>query len=182
MLRRLAAAAAAAATRGAGTHRRAAAAGAGAVATVAVWAAGTPAAAAAAAAGGGSGEAAYGTYVPPKVARRVAAAAEAASTSGADLALPKPSVLFVLGGPGAGKGTQCARLVSDFGYVHLSAGDLLREERDSGSPDGEMIERLMKEGSIVPVRMWSGAARWVGLDYNQLKAPHPPPPRTRRWR
>lgn len=37
-------------------------------------------------------------------------------------------VVFVLGGPGAGKSTQCRKLVEKFGYVHLSAGDLLREE------------------------------------------------------
>ena len=36
-------------------------------------------------------------------------------------------VTFCLGGPGAGKGTQCEFLVRDFGYVHLSAGDVLRE-------------------------------------------------------
>ena len=41
----------------------------------------------------------------------------------------KPNVIFVLGGPGAGKGTQCSRIVENFGHVHLSAGDLLREER-----------------------------------------------------
>ena len=41
----------------------------------------------------------------------------------------KPNVIFVLGGPGAGKGTQCCRIVENFGHVHLSAGDLLREER-----------------------------------------------------
>ena len=45
----------------------------------------------------------------------------------------KPEVVFVLGGPGSGKGTQCAKLVEDHGFVHLSAGDLLRAERDSGS-------------------------------------------------
>ena len=33
----------------------------------------------------------------------------------------KPKVVFVLGGPGAGKGTQCANIVRDFGWVHLSA-------------------------------------------------------------
>ena len=33
----------------------------------------------------------------------------------------KPLVIFVLGGPGAGKGTMCARLVKDFGFEHLSA-------------------------------------------------------------
>lgn len=30
------------------------------------------------------------------------------------------TVVFVLGGPGAGKGTQCERLVNDYGFVHLS--------------------------------------------------------------
>jgi hypothetical protein len=35
---------------------------------------------------------------------------------------------------------------------HLSAGDLLREARKSGSPQGQMIEQFMKEGKIVPVR------------------------------
>ena len=39
--------------------------------------------------------------------------------------LPKPKVFFVLGGPGAGKSTQCAKLVEDYNFVHLSAGDLL---------------------------------------------------------
>lgn len=68
-----------------------------------------------------------------------------------EVTLPKPSVFFVLGGPGAGKGTVCARLVKEYGFVHLSAGDLLREERDSGSKDGEMIENYIREGKIVPV-------------------------------
>ena len=47
----------------------------------------------------------------------------------------KPCVVFVLGGPGAGKGTQCARIVEKFGYTHISAGDCLRAERASGSAD-----------------------------------------------
>lgn len=65
----------------------------------------------------------------------------------------RPKVVFVLGGPGAGKGTQCERLADEFGFVHLSAGDLLRAERDSGSPDGEMIESYIREGKIVPVEV-----------------------------
>ncbi len=36
----------------------------------------------------------------------------------------KFNVVFVLGGPGSGKGTNCSRIVEDFGYVHLSAGIL----------------------------------------------------------
>ncbi len=44
-----------------------------------------------------------------------------------------PTVVFVLGGPGAGKGTQCAKIVEHYGWSHLSAGDLLRAERATGS-------------------------------------------------
>lgn len=66
----------------------------------------------------------------------------------------KPKVVFVLGGPGAGKGTQCQKIVQNFGYVHLSAGDLLREERNrTGSEYGEMIETYIREGKIVPVEV-----------------------------
>jgi UMP-CMP kinase len=61
-----------------------------------------------------------------------------------------PKVIFVLGGPGSGKGTNCSRIVADFGYQHLSAGDLLRAERASGSELGEMIEGLISQGKIVP--------------------------------
>ena len=53
----------------------------------------------------------------------------------------KHVVVFVLGGPGAGKGTQCASIVRKYGWVHLSAGDLLRAERESGSENAEMINR-----------------------------------------
>lgn len=65
-----------------------------------------------------------------------------------------PKVVFVLGGPGAGKGTQCQRIVQNHGYVHLSAGDLLREERNRpGSQYGELIEKYIQEGQIVPVEI-----------------------------
>lgn len=68
-------------------------------------------------------------------------------TSAPDQAL----VLFVLGGPGAGKGTQCSNLVRDYNFTHLSAGDLLRAEQDRpGSDFGEMIKTYIKEGQIVP--------------------------------
>lgn len=62
-----------------------------------------------------------------------------------------PQVIFVLGGPGAGKGTQCTKLVEHFGFVHLSAGDCLRTARDSGSADGQLINEYIREGRIVPV-------------------------------
>jgi UMP-CMP kinase len=59
--------------------------------------------------------------------------------SGSKVSSSKPRVVFVLGGPGAGKGTQCAKIVEEFGWCHLSAGDLLREERKSGSADADLI-------------------------------------------
>lgn len=64
----------------------------------------------------------------------------------------KPKVIFVLGGPGAGKGTHCAQLVEVYGFKHLSAGDLLREERGKpGSEFGDLIEHHITNGTIVPV-------------------------------
>lgn len=61
------------------------------------------------------------------------------------------NVVFVLGGPGAGKGTQCAYLVRDYEFKHLSAGDLLREEQERpGSQFGDMIKEYLREGKIVP--------------------------------
>merc|ERR1712154_741 len=77
----------------------------------------------------------------------------------------KPNVVFVLGGPGAGKGTQCANLVKDFGVVHLSAGDLLRAERNSGSDDAELINNYIKEGKIVPVEITVSLIKRAMLKY-----------------
>lgn len=62
----------------------------------------------------------------------------------------KMRVVFVLGGPGSGKGTQCEKIVDTYGFTHLSAGDLLRAEINSGSKDGTMIHNTIKEGKIVP--------------------------------
>ena len=42
--------------------------------------------------------------------------------------LGTPKITFVLGGPASGKGTQCAKLVEEFGCTHISTGDLFRAE------------------------------------------------------
>jgi len=66
----------------------------------------------------------------------------------------KVVVVYILGGPGAGKGTQSANLVRDYGFVHLSAGDLLREEQnDEGSKYGQLIKDYIKDGLIVPMEI-----------------------------
>ncbi|KAJ3221237.1 hypothetical protein HK099_003668 [Clydaea vesicula] len=61
------------------------------------------------------------------------------------------NIIFVLGGPGSGKGTQCERLANEFNYTHISCGDLLRAEVATGSVRAEMLQALMKEGQIVPI-------------------------------
>lgn len=66
------------------------------------------------------------------------------------------SIVFVLGGPGSGKGTQCSKLVEEFGVVHLSAGDLLRAHMKSGTPDGNMVAEMIKDGEIVPSHVTNG--------------------------
>ena len=42
--------------------------------------------------------------------------------------LGNPKITFVLGGPASGKGTQCEKLIEEFGYTHISTGDLMRME------------------------------------------------------
>lgn len=64
--------------------------------------------------------------------------------------MTQPTVFFILGGPGSGKGTNCQRLVEDFGFSHLSAGDLLREEGKKDTPLGLKITEILKAGQIVP--------------------------------
>lgn len=65
----------------------------------------------------------------------------------------EPKVVFVLGGPGSGKGTQCAKIVSEFGLSHVSVGDLLRAEVAKNTSVGSSISELMREGKIVPLNL-----------------------------
>jgi len=66
----------------------------------------------------------------------------------------KVTVIFVLGGPGAGKGTQCSLLVEKYNFSHLSAGDLLRAEQDRPNSEyGDLIRTCIREGMIVPMEV-----------------------------
>lgn len=58
--------------------------------------------------------------------------------------------LILLGPPGAGKGTQCKRIIEKFNIVHLSSGDILRAERTNGSDLGKKAQSYMDSGALVP--------------------------------
>lgn len=57
--------------------------------------------------------------------------------------------LILFGAPGAGKGTQAARLQERYGLAHFSTGDMLRAEAAAGTPLGRSIQRLINEGAFV---------------------------------
>lgn len=63
---------------------------------------------------------------------------------------PEPNVVFVLGGPGAGKGTMCELAESQLGWTHLSTGELCRAAQQEGGPHAVTIEEFLTAGQLVP--------------------------------
>lgn len=61
--------------------------------------------------------------------------------------------LVLLGGPGAGKGTQAEKIGDYFGTSHISTGDILREEVAEGTELGKKAKEYMDRGDLVPDRL-----------------------------
>jgi len=68
-------------------------------------------------------------------------------------AIGNPKITFVLGGPASGKGTQCEKMVEEFGYTHISTGDLMRVEMQKGTKEGERIKKIVADGGLVPFEL-----------------------------
>lgn len=58
--------------------------------------------------------------------------------------------IILFGPPGSGKGTQAANLVKQYGLIHISTGDLLREEIGNNTPLGLEAKKFMDKGQLVP--------------------------------
>jgi adenylate kinase len=58
--------------------------------------------------------------------------------------------LVLFGPPGSGKGTQSDKIVDKFGLIHLSTGNLLRQEISEKTPLGEAARSFMDKGQLVP--------------------------------
>jgi len=67
-----------------------------------------------------------------------------------DLKAGKKPILWIVGGPGSGKGTQCTRLSEKYNLAHISTGDLLRDEVKSQSELGKKLNDMMMTGQLVP--------------------------------
>ena len=58
--------------------------------------------------------------------------------------------LILFGPPGAGKGTQSAKLIEKYSLTHISTGDLFRKHLKEGTPLGKMAKEYMNKGNLVP--------------------------------
>lgn len=58
--------------------------------------------------------------------------------------------IILFGAPGTGKGTQSQNIIQKYHLIHLSTGDILREEIKNGSSIGLLAKKYIDEGLLVP--------------------------------
>jgi adenylate kinase len=58
--------------------------------------------------------------------------------------------LILFGPPGAGKGTQSAKIIEKYSLTHISTGDLFRKHLKEGTPLGKLAQEYMNKGNLVP--------------------------------
>ncbi len=58
--------------------------------------------------------------------------------------------IVLFGPPGAGKGTQSAKLIDKYQLIHISTGDLFRKHLKEGTPLGKLAQEYMSKGNLVP--------------------------------
>lgn len=67
--------------------------------------------------------------------------------------------IVLLGAPGAGKGTQAAKLVEKYGFAHISTGDILRAAVKNQTPLGIEAKKYMDAGDLVPDELVIGLVK-----------------------
>ena len=67
--------------------------------------------------------------------------------------------LILFGPPGSGKGTQAGYLVEEHGFLHISTGDMFRDELSRNTPLGQQARAYMDRGNLVPDEVTIGMLR-----------------------
>ena len=62
--------------------------------------------------------------------------------------------IVLFGPPGAGKGTQAAKLIEKYGFHHISTGEVIREEIRQESPLGRSMKSYIDKGHLAPDSLW----------------------------
>ena len=90
---------------------------------------------------------------------------EHGADSKSSIALMSELNLILLGPPGAGKGTQAARLTEDFHLPYIATGDMLRAAVKEGTPLGKQAKEFMDRGDLVPDEVI------IGMILNCMESP-----------
>ncbi|WP_368486249.1 adenylate kinase [Spiroplasma sp. DGKH1] len=58
--------------------------------------------------------------------------------------------IILLGAPGSGKGTQSEKIIAQFGYNHISTGDIIRDNIRNNTAKGNLAKKYSEQGKLVP--------------------------------